>query len=818
VKNNLKPIGVVGDWPLAVKFVVLCIGITAALATGLTIMGYAQAAHGLAQQAEATLGADGLVVCTSIDDWAVGHIRELEAIAKQPSTQRVLTAASPADDQSDTDHVRGSFSSLVAANKDLDSVTLTDMSGKFIVANLEKEVGTDVQWRDYFQVPVKEKRSYATSVTISTLTNKPAIFFAAPVLDPSGNVIGVVRSRSTVDAVLNIVAQAQGRIDKAAMGVLVDQSGLVIADSAHPDWVLRPVVPPAPDVKDALLKAKQWGNNAMPDALTETDLTQIIGLRDQSTFTWNTEGTQFHALARPLGTLPWVYVSAVPATSFDAAARDFLRNAVAAAVVGLLLGSALVLLFARSISANLRRLTRAAQALAIGELDQRVDDDSKDEIGQVAAAFRAMVAYQQEMAELASAIADGDLTREPKPQSERDVLGNALARMVANLRRLVGAVQVASRDVADASHQLNESGAQVADVVQQVTLAIQSVAGGAQDVNRNAQDVDQVVRQLTHAIDGIARGASDQATQVQAATVTATELASTVAEVARNAAQVGQASQQTRVVAEHGGRAVRDTTTAMAHIQTVVAQAASKVGDLGKLGDKIGAVIETIDDIAEQTNLLALNAAIEAARAGEHGRGFAVVADEVRKLAERSSRETKQIAELIQHVQLGTRDAVQAMQVGSSQVDQGAEKAQLAGVALDQILAAIEATVSQAIEIASSARQMADGARHLTEAMHSISAIVEQNNAATEEMSAQRVQFSEAIKTIAGVAEEQSASTEQVSASSEEMSAQIEEMSAQAQHLSSTASELQQLVARFKLEQSGPPVEVLGPRPLLRVA
>ncbi|HEY3057536.1 MAG TPA: methyl-accepting chemotaxis protein [Chloroflexota bacterium] len=463
----------------------------------------------------------------------------------------------------------------------------------------------------------------------------------------------------------------------------------------------------------------------------------------------------------------------------------------AGSVIGFVLASGISGAVAKVASAaqriareDLASFADVAKALANGDLTQevtvsatRVDVRSQDEIGAMANDFNAMIDGLQET-------------------------GAAFADMSRNLRELVGQVQASAMSLADTSGQLGSAASQTGAAVQQVNQAIQNVATGAQDTSRSAQETSAAVGQLGQAIDGIARGASDQARQTQVASATAASMAAGVEQVAANARSVAAASEQTKASAEHGTRAVLETTTALADIKAVVETAASKVHELGKLGQRIGLVVETIDDIAEQTNLLALNAAIEAARAGEHGKGFAVVADEVRKLAERSSRETKQIGELIAQVQSGTQDAVGAMAAGSEKVEQGSSKADQAGAALREILTAVEQTVRQVTQIASAAQEMSAAARSVTDGMQSISAVVEENTAATEQMAAQSGQVSSAIENIAAVSEEQSAATEEVSASAEEMSAQVEEMSAQAQQLAATADQLKALVARFKLDSA----------------
>ena len=470
------------------------------------------------------------------------------------------------------------------------------------------------------------------------------------------------------------------------------------------------------------------------------------------------------------------------------------------------IGLTISIMTANSIGNPLRQISNSMAKLAYG--DQNRNSTSRiteaitgrnDEIGAIGRAFCGISDYMIGAVEVANKISTGDLTTDVKPFSEKDELGIAFKEMTVYLGSSVNTIAEKAAIVSSSSIQLANAANEAGLATSQIATTIQQVAQGTSEQSTSINKTVFSVEQMTRAIDGIASGAIDQASATNRAADITNQLNNAIEQVSKNAQTVVQQANIAASSARLGSNKVQDTLNGMREIKQSVDYSAQKIKIMGTQSDQINDIVDTIDDIASQTNLLALNAAIEAARAGEAGKGFAVVADEVRKLAEHTSAATKEIGTLIKSIQNVVAESVAAMDKEVHEVEKGVEIANEAGVTLEDILKATEEVNRQAEESATAAQLMTASANELVTAVDSVSAVVEENTASTEQMSASSSEVSQSIENIASIAQENSAAVEEVSASAVEMANHVEHVSSSAASLADLATDLQEIVQRFKL-------------------
>lgn len=399
-------------------------------------------------------------------------------------------------------------------------------------------------------------------------------------------------------------------------------------------------------------------------------------------------------------------------------------------------------------------------------------------------------------------LADGDLTVEEMVTNRTDEIGamtQAFNQMVHQLRQLVQNVGESSEALLIASAELTASSDQSAKGAGETAESVGGMAQGAAEQAVHTDEVRSTLEQVQQTIQQLAVGSQQTASEVSNVSHLLGQMAHGVHQVAESAQEAATYAGRAADSAHTGADVVGRTVAGMERIRQVVGESAEEIRQLGQLSDQIGEITVVISDIAEQTNLLALNAAIEAARAGEHGRGFAVVADEVRKLAERSAASTQEISNLIGNIQARTVAAVRAMEAGNAEVETGSQLAADAGQALAEILDTVGHAAQDVERISGAAQEVQQGAEQVVKAFESVAAVTEESTAATEEMAAGATQVMHSVEQVAAVSQENAAAAQQVAAAMEELSASAEEVASSAQTLSAIAERLKGQVQQFRL-------------------
>ncbi len=542
----------------------------------------------------------------------------------------------------------------------------------------------------------RQDGSYISPAYIDPRSAEPLVLIAVPANSPLGDAQGALVAEVNLKFVVELIDQL--KVGEAGLAYVVDRQGTLIAfrDS------------------NRVLHEEKVGQLPIVNAFIHDQANQP---QTQSTPYTGIKGELVVGTYVPLGTPDWAVVTELP---WQEAYREFLQEGLQALLITAamaLLAALLGVVVARRLAVPLVALTKTATRIAQGEMELQASVSGPSEVASLATAFNSMTTQLRQI--LSGLEQQNAHLRNTVQKYSEHMAQLGRGNLAASLALDHGGAQPQNDPLLALGQQLNETAASL----QSMTVQIRETATS---LNSAAAEILAATTQQ-------AAGASQQSAAIAQTSTTVDEVKVISEQSTTRAQEVANNAQRTVQVARAGQQAVQETIGAMGQIKERVEGIAENILALSEQTQQIGEIIATVNDIAEQSNMLALNASVEAARAGEHGKGFAVVAVEVRNLAEQSRQATAQIKSILSEIQKATNATVMATEEGSKGVDEGVKLAAQAGQAIEQLGCVIDESAQAAMQVVAGGRQQASGIEQVALAMKNINQATVQNLTSTRQ-------------------------------------------------------------------------------------